>query len=76
MTAYLISLAGWPCRRRCLEGIVVSAEIVWLIPRPRHKQQTDFPTIAFRAAAPPDDLVMDHVDTGACECVGADESCC
>jgi hypothetical protein len=50
-------------------GIAVSAEIVRLISRPKHKQQTDFPAIAFRSAAAPDDLVMDHVDTGACEFV-------
>jgi hypothetical protein len=49
-------------------GIFVSAEIVRFIRGPRRgRGRSDFPAIAFRSAAWPDDLVMDHVDTAACE---------
>jgi len=42
----------------------MSAEIIQFFLRPNHnRDQTDFPTIAFRSAARPDDLTMDHVDT-------------
>ena len=48
-------------------GVFVSAEIVQFIRGPkRDRGHSDFPTIAFRSAARPDDLVMDHVDTAAC----------
>jgi hypothetical protein len=48
----------------------MSAEIIQFVPRPNHnRDQTDFPTIAFRSAARPDDLAMDHVDTSPCEFV-------
>jgi hypothetical protein len=48
----------------------MSAEIIQFIPRPNHhREQTDFPTIAFRSVAPRDDLTMDHVDTSPCEYV-------
>jgi hypothetical protein len=57
-------------------GGSMSAEIVRLIARPKHKQPTDFPAIAFRSAAQPDDLVMDRVDTGACEPLGPDKFYC
>jgi hypothetical protein len=54
-------------------GIFVSAEIIQFIPRPNHhREQTDFPTIAFRSVASPDDLTMNHVDTSPCEYVGPD----
>jgi hypothetical protein len=50
--------------------MLMSAEIIQFIPRPNHhREQTDFPTIAFRSATGPDDLTMDHVDTAACEVV-------
>jgi len=46
---------------RCVGGMLVSAEIVQFIPRPgHHNEQTDFPTIAFRSAVPPDGLTTDH----------------
>ena len=42
----------------------MSAEIIQFIRGPKHhREQYDFPTIAFRSAARPDDLVMDHADT-------------
>ena len=45
-------------------GIVVSAEIIQFIRGPkRDRGPSDFPTIAFRSARRPDDLVMDHADT-------------
>jgi hypothetical protein len=48
----------------------MSAEIIQFIPRPnRHREQSDFPTIPSRSAAPHDDLTMDHVDTSPCEYV-------
>ena len=51
----------------------MSAEIIQFIARPNHhREQTDFPTIAFRSATGPDDLTMDHVDTAACEVVWPD----
>jgi hypothetical protein len=54
--------------------IVVTAEIIQFIPRPKHdREQTDFPTIAFRSARPPGDLVMDHADTAPCEYVRPEE---
>ena len=46
----------------------MSAEIIQFIPRPnRDRGPTDVPSIAFRSAARPDDLTMDHVDTAPCE---------
>ena len=42
----------------------MSAEIIQFIRFPkRDGGHSDFPTIAFRSAARPDDLVMDHADT-------------
>jgi hypothetical protein len=47
----------------------MSGEIIRLIPRPRHDhEQSDFPTIAFRSSAWPDDLAMDRPDSAGCEC--------
>jgi len=41
----------------------VSAEIIQFIRGPkRNGEHSDFPTIAFRSALRPDDLVMDHAD--------------
>jgi len=55
--------------------IVMSAEIVHFIPRPKHKhEQTDFPTIAFRLPARSDDLSIDHADAAPCEYVAPDAS--
>ena len=49
----------------------MSAEIIQLIPRPRHgREQTDFPTIVFRSAAP--DPNVDHADTAPCEYLPSD----
>ena len=46
----------------------MSAEIIQFIRGPkRHREHSDFPTIAFRSAARPDDLVMDHADTAPSE---------
>jgi hypothetical protein len=42
----------------------MSADIIRFIPRPkRGREPTDFPTIAFRSAVKPDELVMTHADT-------------
>ena len=50
----------------------MSAEIVQFIHRPKYdREQTDFPTIVFRSAAP-EDLTMDHADTTPCEHVQPD----
>jgi hypothetical protein len=52
----------------------VSTGIIQFIPRPRHdREQTDFPTIAFRSAVP-DDLTMDRADTVPSEYMRPDES--
>jgi hypothetical protein len=65
--------AGRPRRHRIVGRIVVSAEVIQFIVRPKHGRDrvdfstTDFPTIAFRSAKRPDDLVMDHADTAPCE---------
>jgi len=41
----------------------VSSEIIQFIRGPREScEPSDFPTIAFRSATRPDDLVMDHAD--------------
>ena len=46
----------------------MSAEIVQFIRGPkRNRELSDFPAIAFRSAARPDDLVMDHVDAASSE---------
>ncbi len=46
----------------------MSAEIIRFIRGPKpDRELSDFPTIAFRSAARPDDLAMDHVDTAPCE---------
>jgi hypothetical protein len=48
----------------------MSAKIIQFTRRPnRDREHTDFPTIAFRSVARPDDLTMDHVDTSPCEMV-------
>jgi hypothetical protein len=45
-------------------GILLSAEIIRFIRGPKCQcEQSDFPTIAFRSAAKPDGLIVDHVDT-------------
>jgi len=50
----------------------MSAEIIQFIPRPKHnREQTDFPTIAFRSALA-DEAGMDHVDAAPCEHVQPD----
>jgi hypothetical protein len=50
----------------------MSAEIIRFIPRPKHdREQTDFPTIAFRSVVP-DDQVDDPADTAPCEYVQPD----
>ena len=50
----------------------MSAEIIQFIPRPKHdREQTDFPTIAFRSAAPAPQ-VTDHADAAPCEYVQPD----
>jgi hypothetical protein len=65
-----IARIGRPRRHRGVGGIFVSAEIVQFIPRPNHNREpTEFPTIAFRSAAQPDDLTLDHVDTSPSEYV-------
>ncbi len=49
----------------------MSAEIIQFARGPkRHRGHFDFPTIAFRSAASPEDLVMDHADPEACEHAG------
>lgn len=73
-----IARIGRPGRDRGMGGIVVSAEIIQFIRGPRHhREQSDFPTIVFRSAARPDDLVMDHADTAPSEYVRPEpaESC-
>jgi hypothetical protein len=63
-----IARIGRPGRDRGVGGIFVSAEIIQFIRGPkRNRELSDFPTIAFRSAARPDDLVMDHADTAPSE---------
>jgi hypothetical protein len=51
----------------------MSADIIQFIPRPkRDREQTDFPTIAFRSSVRPDDAAIDHTDTAPCEYVAPD----
>ena len=51
----------------------MSAEIIRFIPRPKHgREQTDFPTIAFRHPVRLNDPAMDHADTAPCEYVAPD----
>ena len=60
----------------------MSADIIQFIPRPKQTgRQTDFPTIAFRSAAPDErakdapakhDPGIDHADTAPCEYVQPD----
>lgn len=46
----------------------MSAEIIQFIRGPeRNRKHSDFPTIVFRSAARPDDLVMDHPDAAPSE---------
>jgi len=59
MTAYLISLALIGLIAIAVWGMFVSAEIILLMPRPGHdSEQTDFPAVAFRTAAP--DIATDQ----------------
>ena len=52
----------------------MSADIIHFIPRPKHdREQTDFPTIAFRVPVRSESLAMDHADTAPCEYVAPDE---
>jgi hypothetical protein len=54
-------------------GIFMSAEIIRFIPRPkREREQTDFPTIAFRHPVRPEDPAVDRADTAPCEYVVPD----
>jgi hypothetical protein len=76
-----IALTGWSGRDRGVGGILLSAEIIQFIRCSKHnREQSDFPTIAFRSAARPDDLTMDHVDTAPSEyvrpegCVSSDHA--
>jgi hypothetical protein len=51
----------------------MSAEITRFIPRPKHgREQTDFPTIAFRHPVRPEDPAVDRADTAPCEYVVPD----
>jgi hypothetical protein len=60
-------------RDRDIGANFMSAEIIHFIPRPKHgREQTDFPTIAFRSAVRPDVPAMDHADTAPYECVAPD----
>jgi hypothetical protein len=46
----------------------MSVEIIQFMRPPNlGRETTDFPTIAFRSTARPDDLTMDHVDTSPSE---------
>ena len=52
----------------------MSAAIIQFIRDPkRNRGQSDFPTSAFRSAASPDDLVMDHLDMAPDEYAGPAE---
>jgi hypothetical protein len=52
----------------------MSAEIIRFIRGPKqHREHSDFPTIAFRSVARPDELAMGHADTAPCEYVPPDE---
>jgi hypothetical protein len=75
MTAYLISLAlAGLVAIRGVRGIFVSADIIRFIRRPNHdREQTDFPTIAFRSAVQPDSLTVDHADSSTCKCPSQDQ---
>jgi hypothetical protein len=49
-------------------GVFVSAEIIQFIRGPKHHRgPSDFPTIAFRSSARPNDLAMDHADPAPSE---------
>jgi hypothetical protein len=70
-----LAFASGPRRHRAVGWILMSAEIIQFIPRPKpHREPTDFPTIVFRSAVAPDDLAMDHADTAPCEYVCPDFS--
>jgi hypothetical protein len=52
----------------------MSAEIIRFIRRPNHdREQTDFPTIAFRSAVRPDGLTVDHVDRASRKYLSPDQ---
>jgi hypothetical protein len=52
-------------------GTLMSAEIIQFIPRPKHdREQTDFPTIAFRSVV--HDLVTDRAEPPPCKCFEPD----
>jgi hypothetical protein len=53
-------------------GIRMSAEIIQFIPRPKHREQTDFPTIVFRSAMPDDSTMNRADDTAPCEYIQPD----
>ena len=50
----------------------MSAEIIQFIPRPKHREQTDFPTIVFRSAMPDDSTMNRADDTAPCEYIQPD----
>ena len=51
----------------------MSAEVIQFIRGPRHdREQTDFPTIAFRSVLRHADLTMDHIDAARCEYLSSD----
>ncbi|MES5481150.1 hypothetical protein QMZ05_00200 [Bradyrhizobium sp. INPA03-11B] len=51
----------------------MSAEIIQFIPRPRRdREQSDFPTIAFRSTLPDPDPGTDHADTAPSEYLPSD----
>jgi hypothetical protein len=51
----------------------MSAEIIQFIRRPHQdREQTDFPTIAFRSVLQPGNLAVDQLDTAPCEYLSSD----
>jgi hypothetical protein len=64
-----IACARRPRRDRRVGGTRMNADVIRFIPRPApDRGPTDFPTVAFRAAAHPDE----HADTAPCEYVAPD----
>jgi hypothetical protein len=60
-------------RDRDIGANFMSADIIHFIPRPKHdREQTDFPTVAFRLPVRPEDLAIDRVDAAPCEYVAPD----
>lgn len=63
-----IARTGWLGRDRVFGEIFVSAEIIRFIRDPKQRRKLEnCRIIALRSTMQPDDLVMDHVDTSACE---------